>query len=194
MKLNNPKVDWFFQKASKWQKEYNLLRNIILDSGLTEELKWGHPCYTLEGKNVVLIHGFKGYCAILFHKGALLQDTERILIQQTKHVQSARQVRFTSPQEIMKLEAVLKRYVYEAIAVEEVGLEVKLKKRPEPIPDELKEKMKEIPGLKTTFNALTPGRQRAYILYFSSAKQAKTRSARIEKYLSKMLSGKGLDD
>ena len=191
----NPKVDWFFNKATKWQKEYEKLRMIILDCGLNEELKWGCPCYTFENSNIVLIHGFKEYCALLFFKGALLNDANGMLIQQTKNVQSARQIRFTNLKEIMKLEKILKAYIYEAIEVERAGLKVKLKETKEfEIPEEFQNKLNKNPALKKAFNALTPGRQRAYLFYFSQPKQSKTREARVEKYLQKILDGKGLDD
>ena len=191
----NPKVDWFFDKDSKWQKEYKKLRTIVLDCGLTEELKWGCPCYTFENSNIVLIHGFKDYCALLFFKGALLNDANSILIQQTKNVQSARQVRFTNLKEIVKMEKILKAYVYEAIEVERAGLKVKLKETKEfKIPEEFQKRLNKNAALKKAFNALTPGRQRAYLFYFSQAKQSKTREARVDKYLQKILEGKGLDD
>ena len=191
----NPNVDWFFSKDTKWQKEYEKLRMIILDCGLIEELKWGCPCYTFEGTNVVLIHGFKEYCALLFFKGALLNDPNGILIQQTKNVQSARQIRFTNAKEIVKMEKILKSYIYEAIEVERVGLKVKLKKTSEyKIPEEFQKQLDKKPTLKKAFDALTPGRQRAYIFYFSQPKQSKTRESRIEKYLKQILSGKGLND
>jgi uncharacterized protein YdeI (YjbR/CyaY-like superfamily) len=191
----NPKVDWFFDKDSKWQKEYKKLRKIILDCGLTEELKWGCPCYTFEKKNIVLIHGFKEYCALLFFKGALLNDAEGILIQQTKNVQSARQVRFTNLKEVVKIEKILKVYIYEAVEVERAGLKVKLKETKEfKIPEEFQKRLNENAALKKAFNALTPGRQRAYLFYFFQAKQSATREARVEKYLHKILEGKGLDD
>ena len=191
----NPKADWFFSKDTKWQKEYEKLRKIILDCGLIEELKWGCPCYTFENTNIVLIHGFKEYCALLFFKGALLNDPNGILIQQTKNVQSARQIRFTNVQEIVKMEKILKAYVYEAIEVERAGLKVKLKKTSEfKIPEEFQKRLDKSATLKKAFDALTPGRQRAYIFYFSQAKQSKTREARVEKYIKKILSGKGLDD
>ena len=191
----NPKVDWFFDKDTKWQKEYKKLRTILLDCGLKEELKWGCPCYTFETGNIVLIHGFKDYCALLFFKGALLNDTNGILIQQTKNVQSGRQVRFINLQEIIKLERILKTYVYEAIEVERAGLQVKLKKTSEfKIPEEFQKKLIKSAALKKAFEVLTPGRQRAYIFYFSQPKQSKTREARIEKYLQQILNGKGLDD
>lgn len=191
----NPKVDFFFDKASKWQKEYEQLRAIILDCGLTEELKWGCPCYTFEERNIVLIHGFKEYCALLFFKGALLNDADNILIQQTKNVQSARQARFINVQQIIKLKPVLKAYIYEAIEVEKAGLKVKLKKTAEfPVPEEFQNKLDKSPALKKAFNALTPGRQRAYIFHFSQPKQSKTRAARVEKYMQHILKGKGLND
>ena len=191
----NPKADWFFAKDTKWQKEYEKLRTIILDSGLIEELKWGCPCYTFQNANIVLIHGFKEYCAVLFFKGALLNDPNGILIQQTKNVQSARQVRFTSDREIVKMEKILKAYVYEAIEVERAGLKVKLKKTSEfKIPEEFQKRLTKNTALKKAFDALTPGRQRAYIFYFSQAKQSKTREARVEKYIKQILNGKGLDD
>ena len=191
----NPKVDWFFDKATKWQKEYEKLRTILLDCGLTEELKWGCPCYTFEKRNIVLIHGFKEYCALLFFKGALLNDTHGILIQQTENVQAARQVRFTNLQEIVKMRSVLKAYIYEAIEVEKAGLKVKLKNTSDfDIPEEFQQKLNKMPALKTAFKALTPGRQRAYILYFSAPKQSKTRESRIEKYKQQILDGYGLND
>ncbi|QGQ45874.1 DUF1801 domain-containing protein [Metabacillus sediminilitoris] len=191
----NPKVDEFLSKATKWKEEYVKLRNIVLDCELSEEFKWMHPCYTFEKKNIVLIHGFKEYCALLFHKGALLKDAHGILIQQTENVQAARQIRFTNVQEIVEMESVLKAYIYEAIEVEKAGLEVNFKKDREfTIPEELKNKFDEIPALKTAFEALTPGRQRAYILHFSSPKQSKTRESRVEKCIQKILGGKGLND
>jgi uncharacterized protein YdeI (YjbR/CyaY-like superfamily) len=191
----NPKVDWFFNKATKWQKEFEQLRAIILDCDLKEELKWGQPCYMFEKSNIVLIHGFKEYCAVLFFKGALLKDPKGILIQQTENVQAARQIRFTSVGEIVKMKRILKAYIYEAIAVEEAGLKVNYKKTAEfKIPEEFQNKLDKSQALKTAFYALTPGRQRAYIFYFSSAKQAKTREARIEKYRKQILDGRGLDD
>jgi uncharacterized protein YdeI (YjbR/CyaY-like superfamily) len=191
----NPKVDEFLSKAKKWKEEYETLRNIVLDCELTEEFKWMNPCYTFKKKNIVLIHGFKEYCALLFPKGALLQDSYGVLIQQTENVQGARQIRFTNVQEIVEKEAILKAYIYEAIEVEKAGLKVKVK-RPEEliIPEELQHKFDEIPALKTAFEALTPGRQRAYILYFSTAKQSKTRESRIEKCMENILNGKGLND
>jgi len=195
MNNTNPKVDWFFSKDTKWQKEYEKLRKIILGCGLIEELKWGCPCYTFENTNIVLIHGFKEYCALLFFKGALLNDPNGILIQQTKNVQSARQIRFTSVREIVNMEKILKATVYEAIEVERAGLKVKLKKTSEfKIPEEFQKRLDKNTALKKAFNELTPGRQRAYIFYFSQAKQSKTREARVEKYIKQILNGKGLDD
>ena len=191
----NPKVDWFFAKESKWQEEYEQLRMIILDCGLQEELKWGQPCYTLEGKNVVLIHGFKEYCAILLMKGALMSDPKGILIQQTENVQAARQVRFTSVQEIKKLKATLKAYVQNAIDIERAGLKVELKKATEyKVPEEFQIKLDKVKGLKKAFEALTPGRQKAYLFHFNQPKLAKTREARVEKYIPQILEGKGIED
>src|SRR6266496_3351542 len=191
----NPKVDWFFDKATKWQKEYEKLRAILLDCGLTEELKWGCPCYMFEKRNIVLIHGFKEYCALLFFKGVLLNDANGILIQQTENVQTARQIRFTNLKEIVKMKPILKAYIYEAIEVEKAGLKVNFKKTTEfIIPEEFQDKLDEIPALKTAFDALTPGRQRAYVLYFSAPKQSKTREARVGKCMQQILSGKGLND
>lgn len=192
--IMNPRVDFFF-KSVKWHDEYEQLRMIALDSGLKEELKWGCPCYSLDKKNIVLIHGFKDYCAVLFFKGALLKDPKGILIQQTKNVQSARQVRFTSVKEIIRLGPTLKKYLKEAIDVEKAGLKVMLKKTTDyAVPEEFQVKLAKMPALKKAFAALTPGRQRAYLFYFSQPKQAKTREARIEKYLPQILGGKGLDD
>lgn len=191
----NPKVDSFFEKAKKWKEEYEQLRMIVHGCGLTEDYKWMHPCYTLNNTNVVLIHGFKEYCALLFFKGALLKDPNGILIQQTENVQSGRQIRFTNVQEIIQLEPVIKAYILEAIEVEKAGLKVELKKTSEyAVPEEFQTKLEEIPVLKTAFEALTPGRRRAYLFYFSQAKQAKTREARIEKYIPQILDGKGIDD
>lgn len=191
----NPKVDFYFTKATKWQKELKKLRQIVLDCHLAEELKWGCPCYLYGKSNIVLIHDFKEYCALLFFKGALLKDPKGILIQQTKNVQSARQIRFTSLSEITKLESTLKDYIYRAVEVEESGLKVELKKTSDfPVPEEFQKKLDKMPALKTAFKALTPGRQRAYLFHFSSAKQSKTREARVEKYIPQILDGKGLDD
>lgn len=191
----NPKVDEYVNKAKTWRAEFEQLRMIMLDCQLTEEFKWGHPCYTLEKSNIVLIHGFKEYCALLLFKGALLQDPRGILVQQTENVQAARQIRFTNVRDIIAMEATLKAYIYEAMEVEEAGLKVTMKKTTEfTIPDELQNRFAENPGLKTAFEALTPGRQRAYILHFSEPKQAKTRESRIEKYTPQILAGRGLDD
>ena len=191
----NPKVHWFFTKATQWQKEYDALRLLVLDCGLTEELKWGCPCYTFEKSNIVLIHGFKEYCALLFMKGALLNDTNGILIQQTENVQAARQIRFTNIQEIVEQETVLKDYIKQAIEVEKAGLKVELKKTTEfNMPEEFQLVLDDMPELKTAFEALTPGRQRGYLLYFSAPKQAKTRESRIEKSIEQILEGKGLND
>jgi uncharacterized protein YdeI (YjbR/CyaY-like superfamily) len=191
----DPKVDWFFNKASNWQEEYVKLRTIALDCGLTEELKWGCPCYSLNKQNIVLIHGFKEYCAYLFFKGALMSDPNGILIQQTKDVQSARQMRFTNLLEIIDLESVVKAYIYEAIEVEKAGLKVVLKTTAEyDVPAEFQSKLDRIPALKNAFEALTPGRQRGYLYYFSQPKQSKTREARVEKNISQILDGKGVDD
>jgi uncharacterized protein YdeI (YjbR/CyaY-like superfamily) len=191
----NPKVDAYLRKSKKWQKEFEKLRMIVLDCQLTEELKWGHPCYTLQKKNIVVIHGFKEYCALLFFKGALLKDADGILIQQTENVQAARQIRFTNVREIAQMEPILKAYIKEAMAVEKAGLKVTLKKTSEfKIPAEFQHRLDEIPALKTAFAALTPGRQRRYLLYFAGAKQAKTRLARVEKCVQQILKGKGLND
>jgi len=191
----NPKVDWFFNEASQWQEEYGKLRMIALDCGLAEELKWGCPCYGFQGSNIVLIHGFKEYCAYLFFKGVLLSDSHGILIQQTENVQVPRQVRFTNVEEIIELEQVLKAYIYEAIEVEKAGLKVELKKTSDyTVPQEFQYKLDHIPALKSAFAALTPGRQRGYLFHFSQPKQSKTREARVEKYMPKILDGKGLDD
>lgn len=191
----NPKVDFYFQKAGKWQKETEQLRNIVLDCGLVEELKWGVPCYTFQNANIVLIHTFKDYCALLFFKGALLGDPEGILVQQTEQVQAARQIRFTHLREIIGQEAALKAYIYEAVAVEEAGLKVAFKKTEAfAVPEEFQQKLEEVPALKTAFEALTPGRQRAYLLHFAAAKQSKTRVSRVEKCMPLILEGKGLDD
>ncbi|MEZ4722142.1 MAG: YdeI/OmpD-associated family protein [Flavobacteriales bacterium] len=191
----NPKVDWFFEKNTPWKQEYAKLRSIALDSGLTEELKWGCPCYIYNKANVFLIHGFKEYCAYLFHKGALLKDPDGILIQQTENVQSARQIRFTGLNEIQAIEKELKTYIQEAIEVEKAGLKVEFKETKSfPMPEEFSKRLSDFPDLKKAFESLTPGRQRGYLLYFSQAKQAKTREARIEKYLHHIMNGKGMDD
>jgi uncharacterized protein YdeI (YjbR/CyaY-like superfamily) len=191
----NPKVDFYFSKAEKWQEELQQLRRIVLDCQLTEELKWGVPCYTFQKSNIVLIHVFKEYCALLFMKGALLNDAKGLLIQQTENVQAARQIRFSNVREIIEMEAILKAYIYEAIEVEKAGLEVNFKTPTEfSIPEEFQNKLVEIPALKTAFDALTPGRQRAYILYFSAPKQSKTRGSRVENCMQQILNGKGLND
>jgi len=195
MAERNPKIDKFIQNAKQWQAEFSALRKIVLESELNEEMKWGVPCYTIGQKNVVLIHGFKEYCGMLFVKGALLKDPAGILIQQTENVQSARQVRFTSLQEIVALEHTLKAYIREAIENEKAGLKVEFKPTPQfPMPDEFKERLEGDPALKTAFERLTPGRQRAYLLHFSAPKQAATRSSRIEKCIPLILAGKGLND
>ena len=191
----NPKVDKYLSKAKKWQEEFEKLRTIILDCQLTEELKWGCPCYTFQEKNIVLIHGFKEYCALLFFKGALLKDAKGILIQQTENVQASRQIRFTNVREIVKMDRILKSYIYEAVELEKAGLKVNFKKNAELIfPEEFQKKLVKNPALKTAFNALTPGRQRAYNLYFSESKQSKTRESRVEKCMQQILNGKGLND
>ena len=191
----NPKVDWYFDQAKKWREEFARLRNVVLDCGLTEELKWGCPCYTFEKRNIVLIHGFKEYCALLFFKGALLKDPKGILIQQTQNVQAARQIRFTNVREIVKLKPTLKAYVKEAIDAEKAGLKIAYKKTAAfTVPDEFQNELDENPALKKAFKALTPGRQRGYVLYFSQPKQSKTRVARIEKSKPQILKGKGLND
>lgn len=191
----NPKVDQFLSKAKKWQDEMTLLREMVLECKLTEDFKWMHPCYTLDNANIVLIHGFKDYCALLFFKGVLMKDEKGILIQQTENVQDRRQLRFKSVAEIEKLESVIKDYINEAIAIEKAGLKVVMKTTAEfNMPEEFQTVLEEMPELNKAFYALTPGRQKAYLLYFSSAKQAKTREARIEKHLDKILDGKGLDD
>lgn len=195
MNQRNPKVDAILRQAGKWQEEFETLRTIALDCQLTEELKWYQPCYTFEGKNIVLIHGFKEYCALLFFKGVLMRDPKGILIQQTENVQAGRQIRFTNLQQIVKMKPILKSYIQEAIDIEKAGLKVKLKKTSEyKIPAEFQKKLKEISGLKTAFAALTPGRQRGYLYYFSQPKQSKTREARVEKYVQQIFNGKGLDD
>jgi uncharacterized protein YdeI (YjbR/CyaY-like superfamily) len=195
MSRMNPKVDFFFNKAKQWQKEFEELRRILLNCELTEELKWGVPCYTFEDHNIVLIHGFKDYCAVLFFKGVLLKDEIGVLVQQTENVQATRQIRFTDVEEIVEMEPLIKAYVNEAIEVEKAGLKVEYKETTEfYMPQEFQNKLDQLPELKTAFEALTPGRQRAYLLYFSSAKQSKTREARVEKYKQQILDGKGLND
>ena len=191
----NPKVDEFLRKAKKWQEEMGKLRMIILDCQLTEELKWGHPCYTFQKSNVVIIGGFKEYCALTFVKGALLNDPNGILIKPGENTQAGRQIRFTNAREIVEMEPILKAYIYEAIEVEKAGLKVEFKETTEfTIPEEFQSKLDEIPALKTAFEALTPGRQRAYLLYFSAPKQSKTRESRVEKCMQQILNGKGLND
>jgi len=191
----NPKVDWYFVRNKAWKDEIGLLRKIALDTGLTEELKWGVPCYTLDGANVVLIHCFKDYCALLFHKGALLKDKENILIQQTKNVQSARQIRFKDVEQINDMKSIISDYIQQAVKVEKAGLKVDFKPTAEfEMPEEFQARLNKDKTLKKAFDSLTPGRQRCYLLYFSSAKLSKTREARIEKYLPQILDGKGLED
>jgi uncharacterized protein YdeI (YjbR/CyaY-like superfamily) len=191
----NPKVDWYFTKSENWEKEISKLRAIVLSCGLMEELKWGSPCYTHEGANIVLIHVFKEYCGLLFFKGALLNNAHGLLIQQTKNVQSARQMRFTNTKEIVKQEKLIRASIYEAIEVEKAGLKVKLKKVEEyNMPEEFQKRLNKSKALKTAFEKLTPGRQRGYLLHFSSAKQSTTREARVEKYIPKIMEGKGMED
>lgn len=191
----NPKVNWYFEKEEKWKQEIGLLREIVLDCGLEEVLKWGCPAYQYGKDNIVLIHTFKDYCALLVFKGVLLKDPENLLIQQTENVQAARQMRFTSVKQIQDQAAIIKRYIFEAIEVEKAGLKVPMKKTAEfNMPEEFEAKLKELPALKKAFEALTPGRQRGYLLHFSSAKQTKTREARIEKNLDRIMEGKGLED
>ncbi|MEA5403984.1 DUF1801 domain-containing protein [Arcicella sp. DC2W] len=193
--MMNPKVDFYFEKADKWQEELEQLRKIILECELTEELKWGVPCYTFQKSNVVLIHDFKEYCALLFMKGALLDNSNGLLIQQTENVQAARQIRFTNLRGIVDNKAILKAYIYEAIEVEKAGLKVELKKTTEySIPEEFQQKLDESSSLKIAFEALTHGRQRAYLLHFAQPKQAKTREARVEKCIPQIMDGKGLND
>jgi uncharacterized protein YdeI (YjbR/CyaY-like superfamily) len=191
----NPKADFYFNKNKEWQGELEKLRTIVLGCHLTEELKWGVPCYTFQERNIVLLHVFKEYCALLFFKGALLSDADGILVQQTKNTQAARQIRFTSVREIAEMEAIVKAYIYEAIEVEKAGLKPALKKTEEfTVPEEFQNKLDEVPALKAAFDALTPGRQRAYLLYFAAAKQSRTREARVEKSMQQILDGKGLND
>ena len=192
MNRMNPKVDEYLRKAKKWREEMKKLRRISLDCGLTEELKWGKPCYTFQKSNIVIIQGFKEFCALLFCKGGLLNDPNGIL--KKFGWQAARRIPFTNVREIVEMEPILKAYIHEAIEAEKAGLKVTLKKNPEPIPEELQNKLDEIPALKAAFDALTPGRQRAYILYFSAAKQSKTRESRVEKCMPQILKGKGLND
>lgn len=195
MNQTNPKVDAYLKRNARWQAEMTALRALLLDCPLVEDLKWGVPCYTLDGKNVVLIHAFKEYCALLFHKGALMKDPDGVLIQQTENVQSARQIRFTSLEETQRMQNLVKSYVHEAIDVEKAGLKVIHKSVAEfAMPDEFRSALSEDDTLKSAFDALTPGRQRAYLLHFSSAKQSVTRQSRIEKCRPKIMEGKGLDD
>ena len=190
----NPQVDGYLRKSKQWQEESKKLRSIALDCGLTEELKWGKPCYTFQESNIVIIQGFKAYCALLFFKGVLLKDPNGILQKTGENTRVGRQIRFTDVREIVKIETILKAYIDEAIEVEKTGLKVNLKKKPEPVPEELQNKFDELPALKAAFAALTPGRQRAYIFYFSAAKQSKTRASRVDKWMRQILVGKGLDD
>lgn len=191
----NPEVDAFLSGADQWQEAFEKLRGIALNCQLTEALKWGKPCYTLENQNIVLIHGFKEYCALLFFKGALLKDSQGVLVAQTKHTQATRQIRFTNADQVVELEPVLKAYIHEAIEVEKAGLKVDFKKTAEyTVPEEFQKKLDEIPALKTAFNALTPGRQRGYLLHFSAPKQSKTRESRVEKCIQRILDGQGLND
>ena len=195
MNKKNPGVDEFYDSAGQWQAEFRELRKIVLDSPLNEELKWGVPCYSFNGNNVILVHGFRKYCALLFVKGALLKDVNGILVKQTENVQAGRQIRFTSVQEIVEIEPVIKAYVQEAIEIEKAGLKVEFKPTSEfTVPEEFQKKLDESPTLKTAFHTLTPGRQRAYLLYFSQPKQLKTRESRVEKYIPHILNGKGLND
>jgi uncharacterized protein YdeI (YjbR/CyaY-like superfamily) len=195
MNTMNPKVAGYLRNSKKWQEELEKLRMIILDCGLTEELKWGKPCYTFQNSNIVIIIGFKEYCALLFCKGALLNDANGILIKPGENTQAARQIRFTNVQKIVEMEAILKTYIYEAIEVEKAGLKVTFKKTTEfIIPEEFQNKLDEIPALKAAFDALTPGRQRAYILHFAAPKRSKTRESRVEKCMQQILNGKGLND
>jgi uncharacterized protein YdeI (YjbR/CyaY-like superfamily) len=195
MNPRNPKADACLKRAPKWREEFERLRTIILDCGLAEQVKWGWPCYTLNESNVVLIHGFKEYCAMMFPKGALLNDPNGVLIQPTENMQAARQIRFTNAREIVALKSTLKAYVHQAIEVEKSGLKVKLKRTSEfKVSEEFRKKLNEVPALKTAFHALTPGRQRGYLLYFAQPKQSKTREARVEKCVPQILNGKGLND
>jgi uncharacterized protein YdeI (YjbR/CyaY-like superfamily) len=194
MNRMNPRIDGYLRKSKKWQEEIEKLRRIILDCQLTEELKWGKPCYSFQKSNIVILQGFKEFCALLFCKGALLNDANGILEKPGENTQAARRIPFTNVREIVEMEPILKAYIYEAIEAEKAGLKVNFKKNPEPIPEEFQNKLDEIPALKTAFDALTPGRQRGYILYFSAAKQSKTRESRVEKWMQQILNGKGLND
>lgn len=191
----NPKVNFFFENATQWKEEFEALRAIAQSTELVEDLKWGCPCYTYEGKNIFLIHGFKEYCALLFFKGALMKDPDQILIQQSENVQAARQIRFTEVQQIHDLKKELRAYMFEAVEIEESGVKVEMKKTKDfEMVEEFQNRLDQDPVLKEAFEALTPGRQRAYLLHFSSAKQSKTREARIEKCIPQILEGKGLTD
>lgn len=191
----NPKIDASLRKAKKWQKEFEQLRRICLECKLAEELKWGLPCYTFQNKNIVIIQGFKEYCALLFFKGALLKDPKGILVTPGEHTQAGRQIRITNVREIVKLERVLSAYIHEAVEVEKAGLKVKLRKTADlEMPEEFQAKLDESPALKAAFYALTPGRQRAYLFYFSQPKQSKTRQSRVEKCRARILKGQGLND
>jgi uncharacterized protein YdeI (YjbR/CyaY-like superfamily) len=191
----NPRVDAYLRREKTWRKEFTKLREIILATGLTEAVKWGHPCYSVDGKNVILMHGFKEYCAVLFPKGALLKDPKGVLVQQTKHVQAARQIRFTSLADVVKAKKTLEAYIREAIQVEKAGLKVPMKRTKDfEMPEELERKLQDSAALREAFESLTPGRQRGYLLYFGQAKQAKTREERVAKYIPKILEGLGLDD
>ena len=191
----NPKVNFYFDKDKKWAKEITLMRNIALECGLEEELKWGTPCYTLNNSNIVLIHVFKDYCAYLFFKGALLKDPKKILVQQTENVQATRQIRFTTLAEITKQKSLLKSYIFDAVEVEKAGLKVVLKKVEEyKVAEEFQVKLDKMPALKKSFEKLTPGRRRAYLLFFAAPKQSKTREARVEKCIPMIMDGKGLND
>jgi uncharacterized protein YdeI (YjbR/CyaY-like superfamily) len=195
MSRMSPSVDAYFKKAKRWQEELTRLRTIVLDCSLKEELKWGHPCYTHEGRNIVLIHDFKEYCALLYFKGALLKDAQGILVQQTENVQAGRQLRFTNVGEIARLKPIIKAYIDEAIAVEKAGLKIEHKKTAEfAVAEEFQKQLDANPALKAAFAALTPGRQRGYLLYFAAPKQSKTREARIEKCMPQIFKGEGLND
>jgi uncharacterized protein YdeI (YjbR/CyaY-like superfamily) len=192
----NPKAEHFFENAKKWNEEFNLLREIVIENqSFVEDYKWMHPCYTFEGKNIVLIHGFKNYCALLFHKGALLKDNKKLLIQQTENVQSGRQLRFTDIDQISSLRNVIADYIQEAIEIEKSGAKVAMRKAEDyPLPEEFARALREDQALQSAFSSLTPGRQKAYLFYFNQAKQSKTRESRIEKYYQHILDGKGIDD
>lgn len=192
----NEQAERFFEKAKKWKEEFDLLREIVCENkSLNEDYKWMHPCYTFQGKNIVLIHGFKEYCALLFHNGALIRDTKSILIQQTENVQSARQIRFTNAEQIIKQKSVIKDYIKQALEIEKSGKKIELKKVVDyPVPQEFQQVLDEDKTFNQAFYSLTPGRQKGYLFYFNQAKQSKTRQARIEKYYQQILDGKGIDD